>query len=230
MTLGELWPQPGVVALYHLAASSGTDSSGNGYTLTQGLANIILGKFGAAHGETTFTAAEDSTANNLVTPASDNFSVSAWIKCNELPYATHSTHGLFQLAHDATSLGGCDLFYAYYSAGPKYQLQWAWANENSNMAGSSEDAIPQFPLGVWVRLVVTCSSAGTMNIYLNGNLYSTGSRVAAGTSGRIFAIGRGWYGSDQNGAETFDEVCVWNKVLDAQYIRRLYALGKGLLD
>ena len=231
MTLGELWPQPGIVALYHLEGTS--DSSGNGYTLGE-IDTDDMGKFSRGRKSgSTYTAGRCPTANNLVIPASDNFSVGFWIKYHTQPGGSYVTHGILRVEHDGTKQGSFEILYTLNGGTSKYAIQYCWANPNASLGQTADWPISAglFPNEVWTHVIFVCSS-GTCYIYINGAYWTSFSRTACnGNSSKFSAIQDAYNNStDYFSACTVDEWVFWNKVLTSQYIRQLYALGKGLLD
>jgi len=97
------------------------------------------------------------------------------------------------------------------------------------MGGSQCDSNINVGSGVWKHLVWTGgSNLNTYKLYIDGVLrYSCAENVAVNTSGDAFTIFKAGFGTDL--AASLDEVRIYNRILSADEVTRLYNLKKSKL-
>jgi len=220
--LGELWPQSGLVALYH--GSDVNDYSGNGYTLTNANSvGFVPGKFG--------NCADFGTSNiNKRLYISNNLGIDGgsmtfmfWIKLRtEIP----SGYYTFVTLRSTTSKTFYEIYYDYNSGTRRL------AFDRGKPGVADQQVLVTKTLGTtdWYHLALTYDLTN-VNAYINGNL--VGQQAASGNGSAAVTTGLS-IGTDTAGANPssmyIDEIPVFNKALSPQEIRRIYARGVGKLD
>ena len=183
------------------------DSSENSNSGTIYTAKWANGRFGYGlefNGSTNYVQISDVGGTTGTSP----HSVSMWFKTNSV---TGIHHLLDSLSFDGQSIysAGTTLRYERYSAGTK-----------------RADCSTALETGQWYQVVTTFDSTNGMKIYLNGSLDGSNSNTGSILSGY-------WYkyiGKRSGVADYFDgfidEVAIYNRVLTAAEIKRLYNWGK----
>lgn len=207
MSLGEFWAQSGIVALWHLSNLS--DSSGNGRTLTNnGTVTFESAKFGNG---ASFGSNNSSKYLSIAAFSGVAF-ISGWFYIQKnnalqtlLQYATTDQRYIIQIA-DAG--GGNWIFRAY-------------CNGNS----LSSTITPSINTWYWIALNI----GTTCELYVNGVLAASGSKGSE-TYDYNIAIGAALApGASQYFSGKADEVMFASSNMSASWIRRWYALSRGLL-
>jgi hypothetical protein len=93
---------------------------------------------------------------------------------------------------------------------------------NNYSVASINDAV----IGQWTHLVFTASEGGDLKFYVNNVLQGTTSGLTGVLQGNNFDLSLGtWNGTYWNG--TFQDLGIWNRVLNEYEIARLYNSGNG---
>jgi hypothetical protein len=186
-----------------------TDSSGNGYTLTNN--NTVAegtGKFGGGadlgNGNTNKYL---SLASDLGIGGNANISISIWFKM----YVTAGTHVLIQ---HASTTGASRYFQIFQSGGALY----------FDSAGGGGGTTPTITAGVWYHAVFTRTSAGACTSYLNA-VYAGAQITGSGNNGVRLNIG---VDTANYSSAVIDDVAIFNRVLSAEEVYSLYAGGQDL--
>ncbi len=181
--------------------STGTvyDLSPNSYNGTNSGATATEGKIGAAM---SFDGSNDKVTTTADMIGTGNDSVSAWI------YKDGNGEGIQNIIAN-----GRFMFYEYNN---KLNL----ASDASTVASS---AVSSIALNTWYHAVVTRTSAGGANFYINGVVSGTADQSSGTPQAGITNI---IIGNDEATSRTFDgiidEVRVYNRVLTTAEITALY--------
>lgn len=216
-----------LVAYYKLDESSGdaTDSSGNGYTLTNtntvGYASALINN-GADMG-TTNSNKKLNIVNNLGI-TSGSYSVSGWVK---LRTDTASGHYTFFEHRNTTTNVAKRIGYALNNAGAGPNM-CIYFDYSSNVGHLIEYTVTMGTTS-WYHCVATYDSASGVNtLYVNGTSRGT---VTISNSGSGLTNGFS-IGGTVNGflfsPAYFDEVGVWSRALSSAEVSLLYQNGNGL--
>lgn len=201
-----------LVAYYKLDSGAlTTDSHGsntltNNNTVTGGTA--FLGSGSASYSGASGQRLISGNALNLT--SSSNNSMSCWVKFTANGYVLDWV--------TTSGANRCITVYTDYTAN-KIKL-YTWGN----------DLDPSYTVtpNSWNHVVVTRTSGGTCELFINGASRGT---VALGTggqgSGNALSIGCQW-GSSSSITGSVDEVGVWDKVLTGAEITELYNAGVGI--
>ena len=224
--LGELRPnQFGTTAgLWHLNGNS-TDSSGNGYHLTNNnSASFGSGKFGNCVDFGTGNTNKTLSINNKLGIDGGAISISCWVKMNaELTSGAER----FFVMHGSSVTDTANIILYNYNAGTKRLEFWRLRQ------GTAIDQVNyNISLGTsnWHHLAFTYD-ATNVKAYYNGSLIGT--QAASGNGGTnqpdVFSIGGQTQASGAYYVDAkIDEVHVVSTALTANQIRTMYALGRGL--
>jgi hypothetical protein len=195
----------GLQAFYKLDDTS--DSSGNGYTLTNnGNPTFSTGKVG--------NAVQTSEEDYLVVPSglfnniNDEFTISAFLNINQTSIDKWSTWGFFDF-------------------GSLVEMGVENGQLRANFFGPNVYSGIQEIANEWINIAVT-ASAGTLRMYRNGSLVAS---TQAGTKENAslnvgFLGGNSWSPGYFDGQ--IDAVGIWNRALNNAEIAALYNSGNGL--
>ena len=204
-TIGELWPQSGLVGLWHLNGHS-TDFSGNNNhgtdtSVTYSMAN---GKFNQGAGFNGSTSKIDcGTGSSLERTGAQTWAL--WFKL------TAKEDTLFAVKD------GTGARYLYYDSATD-QVQFAMVGLTPNNVTSSGLSLTT---GVWYYLVGVYTGSA-LKVYLNAREFSASTTGSVTACTGSFAIGAK-DGRSINGA--IDEVAIFNVAKDANWVRQQYHLG-----
>ena len=196
-------------AYWAFDAGSGTsavDSSANSNTATlQAGAGWTAGKVGANALSLNGTSTSWASAPNPVVDTSQSYSVSAWVKENDLT-GTHTF-----VSADGTSVSP---FYLQRRS----DGQFAFTNEASDSTAATEKIVSgtSATVGIWYHLTgVYNKGAGTIELYVNGVSQGTTTVTAGWKVLGSTNIGRGqWSGGPVDYANAaIDEVHFYDRVL-----------------
>ena len=126
------------------------------------------------------------------------------------------TQNFMAMAQDYT-----DVYFETTDGGENYTIRWETGY------GSSITTIDTIPKNQWSFVVVTCTTSGDANIYINGELSLNGSiSSVADRSGNSMHIGtfNGW---DYRLVGKLDNIFVFNRDLSLSEIAFLYNSGTG---
>lgn len=214
-------------AYYKLDESSGnaTDSSGNGYTLTNtntvGYAPAKINN-GADLG-TANTNKRLLNSSRLGLSSGSSLTISGWVKANSAP-GSGVDYTIFDL-RDGTAATDTEAWLKYVNIGGTRKLRWLYPLQE---AGSF--VTYDIDLGTSTYYFVVGTYDGTsIRMYVNGT--QQGGTVTATSGGSslsdafcIGATGNGFV----FGSLTVDEVGVWSRALSDSEITELYNGGAGL--
>lgn len=209
--IGELWPQTGLRGLYHLAST--TDSSGNGYNLTNNnTVTFIQGKYGNGANFVAASSQSLTSTSDLAIDISVSLTTMAWVKINTEP-GTNASFTIIDLRSGTGTACRSIGRYIDESGTKKLYLDKTGTGLKYTVTLGTTD---------WHHIAFT-NNASNHYIYLDGNLVATGGSgvAAAGTS---LSIG-GSVGNYSN--SLIDEVAIFSTELSANQIRRYYAWSKG---
>lgn len=220
--IGELNPSASTKALYHL--SSTTDSSGNGYTLTNN--NTVAfnaGKFDNGMDLGTSNTNKYLSIANDMGITSGACSVTMWVKMTSEPSST--TFAIFERGDSGIHVRH---WIRYIDVAGTKQLQFNRQREN---AANDQFAPTITALGTSVYHHIAYAYDGTTLVgYLDGasigNVASSGNGIS-GVSADYFYLGHSLHATTLYCDAIIDEVGVWNKNLTASEVRKMYAVGKG---
>ena len=194
---------------YWRLEADGTDSSGNGFTMSQtGSPTYVAGVFGNALSLPT-SASNLSIANDLGV-AGGVCSLSYWFKqSSELGVGT----GAFIQQNDAGTVTGYSIIYEYNGGTRRlYFRRSKW-----NVAHQGQYYTVALGTG-WNHLAMTYDGTNVIG-YLNGALVATGAASGNGTgvvSDSLQVVG------DPNNAVQFDDIAFFNRVLTDAEITSIY--------
>lgn len=195
------FPTQNLVAFYKL--DDVTDSSGNGYTLTNNNnVQFVAGKIGNA---AEFAVTQYLSVNMNWNVVQDDWSVSFWM----FPTTTPSNVNTFLLVAD--NLAGT--FNVQYL--PSLEVGFSYVS-NSPLLGSA-------PLNTWTHVAATKSSAG-LKLYINGVLQGT-STYTGTLNSTILRLNTQF--GDQVYTGKLDAVGIWQRELTQSEIDLLYNNGNG---
>ncbi|NBT48599.1 MAG: DUF5011 domain-containing protein, partial [Actinobacteria bacterium] len=105
---------------------------------------------------------------------------------------------------------------------------------NFSVGAGSDNAyfLPEFspPLGQWMHLAVTVTSAGEVRQYVNGSLLNTGMHAITSTETVPTTLKLGHWYYDFYADQSLDECRIYNRALNLEEIRTLYVLQGGSGD
>jgi len=137
-----------------------------------------------------------------------NVSISAWVKA-----AGYGGSGYGRIVTN----GKCVFYYSTNNSG-----QFVLQRDNSTMAATPTGSWPTANHGKWVHVVVTSTSAGSTNFYINGAFIG----VADHTAGTPVAGGDVFIGNRSDGARGWDgqiaNTQMYNRVLSSAEIQQNY--------
>jgi hypothetical protein len=205
-----------------------TDSSGNGYTLTNTntVAGTASGKigYGTDYG-TTNTNKSLSVANNM-TIDGGAMSMSLWVKVRT-ELSTNGQRYTFIIQESAASDVKYEIYYEQRSDGNGIRLafnrqsffSYVFYKENYELGTSN-----------WYHLVLTYNGSNTLTAYINGTSQgtkATETNTASGMSDYV-SIGYDVLSNNYWSPVYMDEVYIWNKELSSTEVTALYNSGNGL--
>ena len=212
--IGEFWPQPKLVAGYHL--SDATDFSGNGRTLTAvGSPSYVLGKF--------HYCVDFGTNGNNGLKRTDNAGLDLT--------ADHAVIGWFLLRATPAS-GKQAIVYDNYNATSDRDIE-LWITNNSgilnwNLASGAGQSSVSFSaaLNTWHHFALV-QVGSNLYFYLDGSLLTSTSYVYYNYTTTGFFLGGEGSATGINGQ--MDESVLIQGTFTSQQIRRLYAWAIGKL-
>lgn len=144
----------------------------------------------------------------------DNLSISLWVKLNSNSDGTLFDNGVFWNGYSLRVVSGKIVAYEY-SGG--------WTSVTSIATINTES---------WYYITMTRVNGGKLTVYINGQYDNSGNSSETITYGTVKAtIGAGWWQSN-NRYDGFingflDDVRIYNRVLSADEVRRLYYISSG---
>jgi hypothetical protein len=208
----------GILAYWKLDDTGWTDSTGNGYTLTEN-GGVSLGtgiiNNGAVFSDT--AGLQSLYVDNLIGVGTGSASASFWVN----PY-TYGSGGYEDYAGSAFSYN--------------YNVSSGWLfifNTNGNLRLFNGSLVYEstsvIPLNTWTHICLTRDENSNANIYINGSLdgsFIEDSYISTTTS--IF----GRPTDNDNGSLHYngivDEAGVWNRALSQAEVTKLYNLGNAI--
>ena len=212
-------------------AADASDSSGNGFTLTNnGFAAYVASKinngWNGGSANTTKVLATNSTLGiNYTTP----FTYNSWINVTSPP-ANNSAATLIQWSDNTTpnNHGYTDV-QLYNNAG----TMQVYIGRNNVTVNEQYGVDYTFTPGNWYMLTYTWDGSN-VKLYINGSGTATlsGPSTSTGTSdfmglGTHFSIGADTF-TARYFSGLMDEVGVWNRVLTSTEVTELFNTGRGL--
>lgn len=210
---------------WNLDDTSYTDSTGNGYTLTNN--NGVYQGTGIISGDAVFSGQNNGdpndntsgsylTSNTFDIEGSNRMSISVWVKMTDLN-VNQALVGQFT----GFGPGGAWILYYFKDYGSGNSFGFV-LNNNHQINSTTNPSID-----TWYHLVATYDG-NKMKLYINGVLESSLDYSGSlGIYGRQFMMG--WdnsYGDYLNGQ--LDEVGVWTRDLNQNEVTALYNAGAGL--
>ncbi len=197
------------------------DASGNNRPLTLSNATWVAGISGQA-AQLNGANASGTVGQALVDTAA-SFSISAWVKLDNL-------NGWQTIVNqDGVNISGFWLQFSQYVNGGKFML--TMHDVDATASGALRAVSTTTPIvGQWYHLVgVRDKVAGTMKIYVNGQLEGTTPWAGGWASNGALNVGRGkWGGPNDWVAGAVDGVSVYNRTLTDADVAGLYqARGEG---
>lgn len=213
------------------ASGNASDSSGNGYTMTNGGSSGVTfttGKMGnAAHFENTYPNNQDSFSRSGLGSDCSTYTISAWIKSSDTTINTDN--GI--ISGGSWGGAGAWVLMVRTNGSGVGALRWdVYGNTTGDGISSTTTGIFN---GSWRHVAVTYSdSTDTLKFYIDGRLDKTSTSVNSGTidltSINIY-LGQYLVGSNYRGFANgeIDEVGVWSRVLTDDEISQVYNSGRG---
>jgi hypothetical protein len=203
-------------AYYKLDESSGnaSDSSGNGYTLTNnGTVTYTTGKInnGALFDNTIGKNLDYN--GNLGFAGGGTRTYACWVNVSSFSATGY-------ILDNTTTTAGSG------SANKRFILYSENDSKIHMYAGTNEVLTSALSTGTWYFVVVT-QNGTTWELFLNGTSQGTTSMGSATISDNSFRIGESHAGGGA-GKSTTDEVGIWGRVLTSSEITSLYNSGTGL--
>jgi len=209
MSLGELWPQQGLVAGYHLNGNS-NDFSGNGNngtdtSITYSLAN---GKFNQGAG---FNGSSSKILFNIQSVKT----VSFWFRRNGNPSTAESI-----LIPNSLGASGKSTIYFSVDGRIGFDIYSDGASAFKTILSDKVLSDNKFHYGV-----ATIDVGGNVFLYVDGAQQST-TQISTPANFKIDSIGVN-YNDTVFFNGSIDEVEIFNVTKDARWIRQQYALSVG---
>ncbi len=218
--IGELWPQSGLLALYHLADVA--DASGNGYDLSNlGTVTFGPGKFGNCG---LFGAANSSKYLRLASGlgidlSTANITMAAWIYVQTQPDTDEDQD--FVMWRSNTGSGRYAILRYEDESGVKYL--------NYNHGNNYARAAVTLDLNRWYFVVGT-TSGSTTTLYLDGVALATGTRGTTSNTYAYVTVGARYTTSATAYFKgNVDEVALFNRAWSAAEVRKWYGWCRGML-
>jgi hypothetical protein len=216
MTLGEYWPQPGMVAGYHL--SDVNDFSGNGYTLTNGgTVTFGIGRFnncaqlGSTNSTKTLTRGDTCGIN-----IANAFTWSTWVMIQTAP-AEAEIQFIMNIRQTAPTDLWTSTYYTMASGVLKLVAAFGAAYANYTVT---------LPLNVWHHIVVVSQTgAGTISLYLNGAMVASIAKGVVAGGDSHMGLG-GYAGPSLCMKGNIDESAIFSSEKTAQWVRNQYRIAK----
>lgn len=221
-TVGELWPQNGLVGLWHLNGNS-TDFSGNNNhgtdtSITYSTANGKFGQGAGFNGTSSKIVIPDVSINGLKIAGSQTWG--AWIYPTSnsavgrtiIGRATTNASQILRLDYNTGAIAG------------KSDVQFQITGLTPNSSGVSSD----LSLNKW-HSVIGVYDGTQLKLYINGALVNSASVTGTPHNPTSqFGIGvLGDYTSFNYFAGNIDEVFIYSRALTSQEIRNYYAWASG---
>lgn len=198
-----------------------TDSSGNGYTLTNNnTVGETTGKFGGAADFGSSNTNKSLSISNDLGILGTAITLSCWVKLN-----TEVASGSYHFVSQQNNTTDIWFHLSYeFNSGTR---RLAFKRTRNGVA--NDEFFYTITLGTsnWYHLILTYDSAtvrGYLNGVLVGSVASTGN--GSGTTLDSFDIGR--YNNGSYASALIDDVAVFNRALSAEEVRSLYAGGQDL--
>jgi len=190
------------------------DKTGNQtLTLTAGASKGFI-KAGLGQGGLDFDGADTTLVTNLTSnaPFISGFTMSAWIK----PDSLGETAGrILDKAEGTNGVNGFNL-YIYTNNVIRFTNNTTFAVSANNSA----------PFSIWTHVIITVTSAGTANFYINGLLSGTANQAVGAlssiTTANPLTIGNLSTATDRTFDGLIQNVKVWNTVLTQAEIDKEY--------
>lgn len=223
MSLGELWPQTGLVGLWHMNGNS-TDSSGSGYNgtdtaITYSQANGKFGQGAGFNGSSSYI----TMGNVLAFERTNPFTIKATFKTNSLA----TFQDVIAKTLNASPYRG----YALDIENTTGKLIFEIVNTETNFAQIKTNS--GISTGVWYHVVAVNSGVGDhtgLSIYVNGAPvpFTVTANTLTSTIVSTYPLN---FGARNNVANFFngslDEFSIYNVAKDAAWVRKQYALRVG---
>jgi hypothetical protein len=220
----------GLIAYYGFNGNA-NDSSANGYNGSVYGAMLSNDRYGIANSAYNFNGTGDYI--DLGNQAGFNFgygsfTISAWVKPVSSP---PDNEGYFISKYTAPSPG-----YDPNPANPRtfgYGISAGTDNRSYAFLSESQAVYGYSTLndGGWHQIVASYNRTNNLDIYVNGNLISSGSIAAASilnqSNSESLIIGKlsdGSYWGPQYYTGSVDDVGIWNRALSSNEISQLYAI------
>lgn len=217
-SVGELYPQSNLVALYHL--SDTTDYSGNGYNLTNNNSVTFsdYGKFSKCANFGTANTNKNLSISNALGIDGTAITMSCWVKLN-----TEITTGTYEFiaTQNATSRVAYLIWYNYNSG--NRIINFYRLKQNVAFEGPSYS----ITLGTsnWYHIALTYDLT-TIKGYVNGQLVA-GSAASGSGSGTVTTYTNIGGSATVYSSVVIDEVAIFNRALSQQEIARYYQWSLG---
>lgn len=195
-----------IVAYWSLDDTTWSDSSGNGYTLTNN--GGVTNGTGILSGDAVFGGSNWLENDPGLTIGTSDFTFSAWIN----PSSINATAIVNQGNNDST--GNYCFWYNNGNIG-------FYADNNGRIESTNT-----IPLGSWSHVALV-SKEGVLTLYINGNADPSTGNYSGNFIGQPFKLGFG-YGGIQYLTGSLDEVGIWNRALSRDEISYLYNDGRAL--
>lgn len=209
--LGELWPQSGLVGLWHFNGNS-TDSSGSNIVPTNGTVTYPTGIFGSCVDFAGTNGNYISLGTNTTLNITGNFSIVCWVNPDVVNRAPQ-----FIYAKDDTVTRG----FGFGLSNTELYLE----KEGSILLTSSGAGMTA---GVWTHIAATFNGS-TWKLFKNGNVVASIAGTAIPSAASVIALfGRRQYaGAESPFDGKVDELAIYNRSLSDLEIRNFYAWSTG---
>ncbi|MFC0184616.1 Concanavalin A-like lectin/glucanases superfamily protein [Pseudarcicella hirudinis] len=151
------------------------------------------------------------------------FTYSAWVKYDEIPFNQSRTQGVFVIINVGNTYGNGDHALCLANTVNLGWGMWTYANPSGNGNSIAEGKLPN-DTSTWYHVVAT-RSKNELKIYVNSKLVASQLHLTGEPAYNLSNV-QARIGSRVDGSLTFkgkiDDVRIYNRVLDATEIGQLY--------
>lgn len=200
--LAAWWTFDGADLVSNVADKSGSGNTGYMVNMATSTAKVV-GKLGQA---LNFDGSDDYVdINDVDASLVSNSSISVWIK----PSTVSVSHRIFAGRTNSAPVVGI------------YPGGWGFIASGSTQGNQRTGSVSTVKLNAWNHLVVTYNASSVPSIYVNGTEVTYGAATYWGSTNS--SIGKGGGGTFQG---SIDDLRLYNRILTAQEIKKLYNMGK----
>lgn len=156
------------------------------------------------------------SGTSFSTDMSGAFSVSFWIKERITIVGTSATAHMIDWRSTSGTSRYCIVKYQDNAGTPRISIDAAGTTINFNVTLGTAS---------FRHIVLTCSSGGTITLYIDGSSSTTGSRGSTTDANNNFAIGNAVDSTSNGVAAIIDDVGVFNRLLTSGEVTTLFSAG-----